>query len=101
MWCEYDDKILTTSITVYKKYLAIEEKENALPRIRILDLDKRFQFFIDYAWILERFWDDFGKICRLFVAFLFKMLNLEIREPTQCSVRVELLKINKKSSKNR
>ena len=50
---------------------------------------------------MARFWKDFGRIFRGFFAFSLKAPIFKIRAPTQCFVRVELLKIQQKIRKNR
>ena len=49
LWQEYDPKVLTESITIFENFIVIEEKERALPRIRILDRVNDEEFYIDYG----------------------------------------------------
>ena len=60
-----------------------------------------YRTFIDFETILGRFWEGFGTIFRRFSALSSKTPIFKIRAPTQCFVRVELLKIIKKSMQNR
>ena len=59
-----------------------------------------FQFFMDFWRILGGFREEFGTIFRRFFAFASKAPIFKIRAPTQCFVRVELLKIKKNPTKN-
>ncbi|SMF47348.1 S9 family peptidase [Pseudobacteriovorax antillogorgiicola] len=49
LWRPYEPAILTESITIYDKYIVIQEKERALPRIRIIEKESEEEFFIDYG----------------------------------------------------
>ena len=59
----------------------------------------RFGGYFGRIW--ERFWKGFGKIFRRFFIFSSKTPIFKIRAPTQCFVRVELLKINPQIKKYR
>ena len=49
LWQDYNPAVLTESITVYQDYIAIEEKENALPRIRVIHRDSGEETIVEYG----------------------------------------------------
>lgn len=49
LWREYNPNVLTESLTIYERFIAIEEKVKALPRIRVIDRRTKEEFFIDYG----------------------------------------------------
>ena len=59
------------------------------------------RFWMDLGMVLGGFWEGLRRIFRGFFAFSSKTAIFKICAPTQCFVRVELLKIIKKSKKNR
>ena len=60
-----------------------------------------FLIFHNCSWIFDGFLLDFGRIFRGFFAFSLKAPIAKIHAPTQCFVRVKLLKIQQKVRKNR
>ena len=48
-WRAYEENVLTESFTILRDYLLIEEKEKALPRIRMIHLETGDESFVDYG----------------------------------------------------